>query len=89
MKDEAKKKIKACGFRYQHIADKIGVDKYTFSFYMNKPEIDPSRETAKKLIEVVGQGGGFILSSGCSIPANAKTQNVKAMHEAVEEYGHY
>ena len=50
---------------------------------------DEVRAYCKKLIEVVGQDGGFILSSGCSVPANAKPQNVKAMHEAVEEYGYY
>ncbi len=43
----------------------------------------------KRLIEGAGRGGGFILSSGCSIPANAKAENVKAMAEAVEEWGYY
>jgi hypothetical protein len=43
----------------------------------------------RRLIEEVGKGGGFILSSGCSIPANAKPENVKAMAEAVEEWGWY
>ena len=43
----------------------------------------------KKLIQEVGKGGGFILSSGCSIPFNAKPENVKAMREAVEKWGKY
>ena len=43
----------------------------------------------KRLIEEVGKGGGFILSSGCSIPANARPENVKAMAYAVEEWGWY
>ena len=47
------------------------------------------RAYCRKLIEVVGRGGGLILSSGCSIPANAKPENLKAMYEAVEEYGWY
>jgi len=47
------------------------------------------RTYCRKLIEVVGEGGGFILSSGCSIPANAKPENVKAMRDAVDEYGRY
>jgi hypothetical protein len=47
------------------------------------------RDYCKRLIEIVGKGGGFILSSGCSIPANAKPENVRAMYEAVEEYGWY
>jgi uroporphyrinogen-III decarboxylase len=52
-------------------------------------EPDEVRAYCKKLIEIVGEGGGFILSSGCSIPSNAKSQNVKAMREAVDEYGYY
>jgi hypothetical protein len=43
----------------------------------------------KRLIQEAGKGGGFILSSGCSIPANAKPENVKAMAEAVVEWGRY
>jgi uroporphyrinogen decarboxylase len=43
----------------------------------------------KRLITEVGRGGGFILSSGCSIPANAKVENVAAMRESVEEWGKY
>lgn len=43
----------------------------------------------KRLIEEVGTGGGFILSSGCSVPLNAKVENVRAMTEAVEEWGWY
>jgi len=43
----------------------------------------------KRLIEEVGKGGGFILSSGCSIPNNARPENIAAMTEAVEEWGSY
>jgi uroporphyrinogen-III decarboxylase len=43
----------------------------------------------RRLISQVGRGGGFILSSGCSIPANARTENVRALTEAVEEWGWY
>lgn len=43
----------------------------------------------RRLIENVGQGGGFILSSGCSIPANARKENVRALYEAAEEWGWY
>jgi uroporphyrinogen-III decarboxylase len=43
----------------------------------------------RRLIEEVGKGGGFILGSGCSIPANAKTENIAAMTDAVFEWGGY
>ncbi|MBN2282852.1 MAG: hypothetical protein JXO48_03080 [Deltaproteobacteria bacterium] len=47
------------------------------------------RRYCRRLIESVGAGGGFILSSGCSLPANAKSGNVMAMTEAVEKWGRY
>ena len=39
----------------------------------------------KKLIEEIGSGGGFILSSGCSTPDNSKIENVRAMVRAGNE----
>lgn len=48
---------------------------------------DEVLEYCKNLIRTVGRDGGFILSSGCSIPANARVQNVRAMTEAVEAWG--
>lgn len=44
---------------------------------------------AKKLFEIVGKGGGFIYSSGCCVPMNAKHENMKAFFDAVEKYGRY
>ncbi len=43
----------------------------------------------KRLIENVGKNGGFILSTGCSIPNNAKAENIRALAEAVDEWGQY
>jgi hypothetical protein len=37
----------------------------------------------RKLIEQVGNGGGFILSTGCTCPVDAKMENVKAMIQSV------
>ena len=42
-------------------------------------------EYCKKLIEEIGGGGGFILSSGCSTPDNSKIDNVRAMVRAGNE----
>jgi len=44
---------------------------------------------ARKCIEAAGEGGGFILSSGCEIPLDAPHENVKSMVEAVRRYGGY
>jgi hypothetical protein len=52
-------------------------------------EKDEVMTYCRRLIETVGRGGGFILSSGCSIPANARPENVKALAEAVEQWGRY
>lgn len=40
----------------------------------------------KKRIEVVGKGGGYILSSGCEVPPDTKFQNFKAMIDAAKTY---
>jgi hypothetical protein len=40
----------------------------------------------KKLIDVVGEGGGFILSSGCTIPVDCKIENLKAMVDTAKSY---
>ena len=40
----------------------------------------------KKLIDVVGEDGGFILSTGCTIPADCKFENLKAMVDTAKNY---
>ena len=40
----------------------------------------------KKLIDIVGKDGGFILSSGCEVPVDAKFENVKAMIDTAKTY---
>ena len=46
-------------------------------------------EYCHRLIEEVGQGGGFILAGGCEIPPNARPENVRVMVNAVKKYGYY
>ena len=43
----------------------------------------------KKLIDIVGKGGGFIMDGATGIPDEAKLENVKAMKETTKEYGIY
>jgi uroporphyrinogen-III decarboxylase len=40
----------------------------------------------KKLIDVVGKDTGFILSSGCTVPADARFENFKAMIDTAKNY---
>lgn len=40
----------------------------------------------KKLIDEVGKGGGFILSSGCTVPFDARFENIKAMIDTGKTY---
>ncbi|MHA1341539.1 MAG: uroporphyrinogen decarboxylase family protein [Candidatus Helarchaeota archaeon] len=47
-------------------------------------------EYCKKCIEIVGEGGGYILDGGVSgIPDESKPENVKAMTDSVFKYGLY
>jgi uroporphyrinogen-III decarboxylase len=41
----------------------------------------------KKLIDVVGKEGGFILDGGIGIPDEARPENVQAMVDTVKTYG--
>lgn len=51
---------------------------------------DPStvREYCKRLLDDCAPGGGYILSSGASVTMAPK-ENIRAMAEAVEEFGYY
>ena len=46
------------------------------------------RNYAKKLIDTVGKGGGFIMSNGAFFD-EAKPENIKAMADVTREYGVY
>lgn len=47
------------------------------------------QDYCKRLIDGVGAGGGFILSSGCDVPIDAKLENVRAMVDTAKTYGIY
>jgi hypothetical protein len=46
------------------------------------------KEYCRKLIDVAGKDGGFVMSSGCTID-EAKPENVRAMFDSTKEYGVY
>ena len=43
---------------------------------------------AKKLVDTVGKGGGFIMGNGAFFD-QAKPENIKAMVDVAREYGVY
>lgn len=47
------------------------------------------REYCRKLIDVVGEGGGFLLDGAIGIPDEAKPENVQAMADSIRETGEY
>jgi hypothetical protein len=50
-------------------------------------EVEEVDEYCRRLIAEVGAGGGFILSSGCTVPIDARPENVAAMLASVHKYG--
>jgi len=40
----------------------------------------------RKLIDIAGEGSGFILSSGCTVPVECKFDNLKAMVDTAKNY---
>lgn len=53
---------------------------------LNTATPDDVDEYCKRLIRVVGKGGGFILDGAAGIPDEARLDNVKAMAESVRKY---
>ncbi|UCB48834.1 MAG: hypothetical protein JSW56_17205 [Deltaproteobacteria bacterium] len=51
---------------------------------LGKPE--QIREYCQKLIDEVGRGGGFFLTTGCECPVDAKFENVKMMIDVAKTY---
>ena len=43
-------------------------------------------EYCQRLIDIIGEGGGFILSTGCECPIDAKFDNVRAMIDTAKNY---
>ena len=50
---------------------------------------DEVRDYCRKLIEIVGKGGGFMLDASSGIPEESKNENVFAMFRAARDFGRY
>lgn len=46
-------------------------------------------DEVRRRIEVVGRGGGYMISSANSITSYCKLENVRAMVDAIRRYGVY
>ncbi len=46
-------------------------------------------EEARRRIEIAAPGGGYILSTACSVPPHAPPENIRALVRAAEDYGYY
>ena len=44
------------------------------------------KEEVKRLLDIVGENGGYIASPAHAIPADAKTENIVAMIDALKEF---
>jgi len=50
---------------------------------------DDIKDYSKKLIDIVGKGGGFIMDGAIGIPDEARPENVRAWADFTKEYGVY
>ncbi len=51
--------------------------------------VDTVREDARSKLEAAKAGGGYILSSACSVAPNVPPQNLMVLHEVIAEFGRY
>jgi hypothetical protein len=51
--------------------------------------VDQTIEYCRNLIDIAGEGGGFIFATGAGADRNAKPENIKAMIKCAKEYGVY
>jgi len=50
---------------------------------------DDVRAAARERIRIAAPGGGYILSTACSVSPAAPPANIMALREAAEEWGWY
>jgi uroporphyrinogen decarboxylase len=50
---------------------------------------DQVRENARERIDMAAAGGGYILSSACSVAPRVPAENLMVLREVAEEYGQY
>ena len=71
------------------LGDRICIRGNVPASLLNLGSPEEVRAYCRNLIEKVGKGGGFILDGATGIPDEAKPENVRAMADAVTQYGVY
>ncbi|MGQ9617536.1 MAG: uroporphyrinogen decarboxylase family protein [Candidatus Aminicenantia bacterium] len=51
--------------------------------------LETIKRIAKKCIEDASPGGGYILSTACSVPPHAPPENIMILYDVVDEFGWY
>ena len=51
--------------------------------------VDDVEQAVMHRINVAGQGGGYILSSACSVAPRTRPENIEQLSQLVEEHGRY
>ena len=89
-----------CGFELDYKTDARRAKQVVGAAHVLFGNIDPSgviargtpdqvRQTTRELIRLWKPGGGFILNSGCAIPASTPPENIRALLEVAREEGGY
>jgi len=51
--------------------------------------VEQVKDDARNRVEIAKPGGGYILSTACSVAPRVPPENLQALYEVVEEYGQY
>ena len=51
--------------------------------------VDDVREAARERIAIAGPGGGYILSTACSVAPGTPPENIAVLAEVAERWGRY
>lgn len=69
------------------LGDAVCIEGGVPSWLMINGHPEEVRDRCKKLVDVVGKNGGFIMNGDVGIPDEAKVKNVRAMADFIREYG--
>jgi uroporphyrinogen decarboxylase len=77
----------ACKRAVEGRSSVLGMIDPTQVMHLGTPEA--VRQHARRMLAVMGPGGGFIIGPGCALPADTPEENVQALMECVRCDGRY